>query len=68
MWMYPGPSCSNHPFSEELGDMMINTQIHRVHAYGVVLSLGTGPAPLREGVDSPWVSLLGPTFSYLCQF
>jgi hypothetical protein len=26
------------------------------------------PQLVKEGVDSPWVSLLGPTFGYLCQF
>jgi hypothetical protein len=27
MWMYPGPSCPDHPFFEELGDVEINTWI-----------------------------------------
>jgi hypothetical protein len=44
----------------------INTRICEVHAHGDVLNLGT--APLREGVDSPWVSPLEPNFSYMCQF
>jgi hypothetical protein len=35
---------------------------------GTDLNLGSSPIPLREGVDNPWVSLLRPTFSYLCQF
>jgi hypothetical protein len=25
MWMYPGPSCPDRPFSVELGDIEINT-------------------------------------------
>jgi hypothetical protein len=53
MWMYLGPSCLDRPFSEELGDTEINTRIRRVLAHGVVLSLGTGPASLREGVNNP---------------
>jgi hypothetical protein len=66
--MYLGLSCHDRPFSEELGDIEINTRICRVHAYGVILSIGTGPNPLRERVDNPWVSPLRPTFSNLCQF
>jgi hypothetical protein len=27
MWMYPGPSCPDYPFSIELEDMEINTRI-----------------------------------------
>jgi hypothetical protein len=27
MWMYPGPSCPDHPFYVELGDTKINTWI-----------------------------------------
>jgi hypothetical protein len=27
VWIYPGPSCPDHPFSIELGDMEINTRI-----------------------------------------
>jgi hypothetical protein len=68
MWMYPEPSCPDRPFSEEFSDTEINTQIRGVLAHGVILNLGIGPIPLREGVDSPRVSPLGPTFSYLCQF
>jgi hypothetical protein len=68
MWMYPRPSCPDHPFSEDLGDIEINTQIHWVLAHGAVLNLGAGPVPLSEGVGIPWVSPLGPTFRYLFQF
>jgi hypothetical protein len=66
--MYPRSSCLNCSFSEELGNTETNTQIRRVLAHGAILSLGTSPAPLRERVDSPWVSPLGPTFDYMCQF
>jgi hypothetical protein len=30
------------------------------------LNLVFGPIPLREGVDSPWVSSLGLSFDCLC--
>jgi hypothetical protein len=66
--MYPGPSYPNHPFSTELGDTEINTWIRGVLAHGVDLNSGSGPVPLREGVDSPWVSPLEFTSIYLCQF
>jgi hypothetical protein len=59
------PDC---PFSEELGDTEVNTQVHEVLAHGVDPNLGTSPVPLREGIGNPWVSLLGPSFSYMCQF
>jgi hypothetical protein len=50
MQTYPVPSC---PFSKELSDMEINTQICGVLAHGVILNLGTSPIPLREGIDNP---------------
>jgi hypothetical protein len=50
MWMYLRPSCPDHFFSEELGDMEINTQICWVLAHGVILNLGPSLGPLREGV------------------
>jgi hypothetical protein len=34
MWIYPGPSCPDHPFSDELGDAEINTRIHKVLSRG----------------------------------
>jgi hypothetical protein len=67
MWMYLEPSCRNRPFFTELGDTKINTRIRGVHAHGSDLNLGSGPVPLRVGVNSPWMSLLGPAFGYLCQ-
>jgi hypothetical protein len=68
MWMYPMPSCPDYPFSIELGDTEINTQIRGVLAHVTDLNLGSSPIPLREGVDSPWVSLLGLSLGYLCWF
>jgi hypothetical protein len=68
MWMDPGPSCPDHPFSKELGDRKVSTRVHGVHAHGAIPNLGTGPVPLREGIESPSVSLLGPTFDCLCLF
>jgi hypothetical protein len=53
MWMYPRPSCSDHPFSAELGDAEINTQIQGVLAHGADLNFGSGSIPLRQGVDKP---------------
>jgi hypothetical protein len=66
--MLPGPSCPNRPFSMELGDMEINTQIRRVLAPGTDLSLGFGPVPLMERVDGSWVSLSGPPFLDVSMF
>jgi hypothetical protein len=66
MWMYPGPRCPDCPFSEELGDTDMNTQIHRVLAHGADMNPGAGPAPLRQGVDSIRVSLFASAFGSLC--
>jgi hypothetical protein len=62
MWMYSGPSCTDCPFSMELGDVEVNTWIHKVLAHGSDQNPGANPAPLREGVDSIRVSL--PTFAF----
>jgi hypothetical protein len=62
------PSYPDRPFSKELGNAEINTHIHRVHAHGVDLNLGAGPAPLREGVDSTRVSLFAFAFGNLRDF
>jgi hypothetical protein len=48
-----GPSCPDHPFSTELGDTEINTQIRGVLAHEVNLNLGSGSVPLREGSTAP---------------
>jgi hypothetical protein len=56
MWMYPGPSYPDRPFSEELDYVEINTWIHRVLAHMVDLSTGAGPTPLTEAcLHSPLV-------------
>jgi hypothetical protein len=68
MWMYPMPSCPDRSFYEELGDKEINTRVHGILTHGVIPNFGTSPVPLRERVNSPYVSLLGPTFGYICQF
>jgi hypothetical protein len=46
-------SYPDHPFSAELGNMKINTQILGVLARGADLNLGSGTNPLREGIESP---------------
>jgi hypothetical protein len=63
-----GPSCPNRPFSTELGDTEITTQIWGVLAHGVHLNFGSDSILLREGVDRPWVSPLELLLVYLCQF
>jgi hypothetical protein len=68
MWMYLGPCCHDHPFSTELGDTDINTWIQKILAHGADQNCGSRPIPLREGVESHWVSLLKLTFTSLCQF
>jgi hypothetical protein len=68
MWMYLGPSCPDHPFSAELGDVEINPQIRGVLAHKADLNFGSGLVPLREGGDNPWESPLEFTFIYLYQF
>jgi hypothetical protein len=52
MWMYPVPSRPDCPFSEELSDTEINTQIHRILAHGANLNPEAGPTLLKEGVDN----------------
>jgi hypothetical protein len=68
MWMYPGPSYPDRPFSTELGNVEINTWIRGVLAHRADLTFGSGPIPLTKGVDSPWLSPLEFTFIYLYQF
>jgi hypothetical protein len=58
----PRSSDPDHSFPEELCDVEINTQILMVLDHGVNLNPGAGPAPLREGVASTRVSLLGSIF------
>jgi hypothetical protein len=68
MWLYPGPSCPDRPFSKELGDAEFNTQIHKVLAHDADLNFGADPVPLSEGVDSTRVSPLGFVFGALRNF
>jgi hypothetical protein len=63
-----GPSCPDHLFSEELRDVEINTQIHKVLAHGADLIPRASPASLREGVDNTRVSPYGSIFGCLCNF
>jgi hypothetical protein len=67
VWMHPGPSCPNCPFSAELGNTGINTRIRGVLDSRVDPNFGSGPVPLRERVNSLRVSVLGLAFSYLHQ-
>jgi hypothetical protein len=68
MWMFPGPSCPDCPFFAELDGVEVNTRILGVLAHGDDLIFSFDLVPLREGADSPWVSLLELTFFCLCQF
>jgi hypothetical protein len=56
--MYPGPSCLDCSFFEELREAEINTRVHNMD-HEANLNPGANPAPLREGVASARVSLLG---------
>jgi hypothetical protein len=46
MWTYPGPSCPNHPSSQELSAVEVEEWIHKVLDLRVVLTPGSGPVPL----------------------
>jgi hypothetical protein len=59
MWIYSGPSCLDHPFYIELGDMEINTRIRGGLAHGADQNL-------REWVVSPWMSLLVSILASQC--
>jgi hypothetical protein len=66
MWLYPGPSCPDRPFSEELGKALINTRIYKVLDYGAGPNPMASPIPLGEGVDSTRVSPFSFTFGSMC--
>jgi hypothetical protein len=68
MWMYLGPYCTDRPFSEELGDVGINTRIRRVIAHGADLNPRASSTPLRKGVDNTRVSQSAFTFGSSCSF
>jgi hypothetical protein len=50
MWMYPGLSYPDCPSSEELSEMEVEAQIHKVLDLGVNLNSGANPVPLRRGI------------------
>jgi hypothetical protein len=45
IWLYPGPSCLNHSFSEELSEVEINTLIHKVLDHVANLNPGGWSCP-----------------------
>jgi hypothetical protein len=57
MWLYPGPSCPNHPSFEELSAAEINTRIRTVLDLEANLTSGIGPIPLQEWVANTRVSM-----------
>jgi hypothetical protein len=59
MWLYPGSSCLDRFFTEELSEVEINTWIHKFLDHEANLNPEASPAPLREGVASTRVSLFG---------
>jgi hypothetical protein len=56
--MYLGPSCLDCSLSIELDDADIDAQIQRILALEAHQNSGPSLINLREGVISPWVSLL----------
>jgi hypothetical protein len=58
IWMYLGPSCSDHSFSAELNNVEIETLVQRILTLEAHRNSSPSPIPLREGVASPWVSPL----------
>jgi hypothetical protein len=46
MWMYPGPSCPDCPFSEELRAVEVDAQIHKVLDLEVNPNPRVGPVSL----------------------
>jgi hypothetical protein len=68
MWLYPGPSCPDHPSSEELSSVEVDSRIHMFLDLRVYLNPRAGPAPMERGVASNRVIMLGPilvTFAVL---
>jgi hypothetical protein len=58
MWLYPGPSCPDRPFSVELSTVEVDSRVHKVLDLGVNPNPGAGPTPLQGGVASARVSTL----------
>jgi hypothetical protein len=53
MWMCPEPTCSDCPFSEELGYMEINTQIRGILAHGDRSESWLQPHPFKGRGQQP---------------
>jgi hypothetical protein len=60
MWTYLGPSCPDHPSSEELSAAEVDAQIHKILDLGVNLTPSSSPVPLWRGIASVRVNTLGP--------
>jgi hypothetical protein len=52
MWMYPGLSCPDRPFSKELSAIEVDAQIHKVLDLGVNPNPRDNPVPLQRGVTN----------------
>jgi hypothetical protein len=63
MWAYPGSSCPNCPSPEELSVVEVEARIRMVLDSVVILSPSAGHDPLRRGITSVRVSILGPIFA-----
>jgi hypothetical protein len=63
MWMYLGQRYPNHPSSEELSAVEVESQIRKVLDLGVNLTPGVGPVPLLRGITSVRVSTSGPVLA-----
>jgi hypothetical protein len=59
MWLYPRPSCPDHPSFKELSAAEINARIHKVLDLGANPNPQASPSPLQEGVASTRVSMFG---------
>jgi hypothetical protein len=53
IWMYPGSSYPDRPFSVELGDTEINTQIRGVSLTGLIRILALARFLYGKGVKAP---------------
>jgi hypothetical protein len=60
MWTYSGPSCLDHPSSEELSVAEMEARIRKVLDLRVNMNPGSGPVPLWRGIASVRVGTLGP--------
>jgi hypothetical protein len=59
MGMYLGPSCPDCPSFEELSTADVDAQIHKVMDLRVNLNPRVSPIPLRRGIASARVCMLG---------